>query len=205
MKIGPKFKIARRLGAPIFDKTQTQKFKASSEKKSRGRMRPGTNFAIQLVEKQKARFTYGITERQFSKYAKNIIDKKAPNPHERLFEDLESRLDNFVYRIGLGNTRGFARQLVSHGHIMVNGRKIDVPSYKVKKGDEIAIRDGSRRKPVFSDLEEKLKGRALPLWIARGDAKEKGDAFKWSAVGVPAYQPSDLLFDLNAVIQFYKR
>lgn len=200
MKIGPKFKIARRLGAPIFDKTQTQKFKSSTEgKRPRGRMRAQTNFGIQLIEKQKARFTYGVTEKQFSKYAKTIIDKKAPNPHERLFESLETRLDNVIYRIGLGNTRSFTRQLVSHGHIRINGKKLDIPSYKVKKGDTISIKDGSLRKPVFQNLEEKLKDRTLPVWITR----EKSGP--WIVNALPTYQPSDLLFDLNAVIQFYKR
>lgn len=201
MKIGPKYKIARRLGAPIFDKTQSNKFKAASDKKTRGRMRPSTNFGLQLIEKQKARFTYGVTEKQFSKYAKNIIDKKAPNPHQKLFEALETRLDNVIYRIGLGNTRGFTRQLVSHGHIRINGKKMSIPSYKVKKNDQISIREGSAKKPVFLDLEEKLKDRTLPLWIAKEDPKE----FRWSIINMPTYQPSDLLFDLNAVIQFYKR
>lgn len=201
MKIGPKYKIARRLGAPVFDKTQTQKFKASSDRrsKSRGRSRgANTNYSVQLTEKQKARYTYGVSEKQFSKYVKEIINKKSTNPQEQLFKDLETRLDNVIYRIGLGNTRGFTRQLVSHGHIKINGRKVNIPSYKVKKGDAIDVKEGSLKKPVFQDLEEKLKDRELPVWIN----KEKTGP--WKIVDLPA-EPKDLMFDLNAVIQFYKR
>lgn len=208
MITGPKYKIARRLGAPIFDKTQSQKFKASADKRKKGRMRPPTNFGIQLIEKQKARFTYGVSEKQFSKYAKNIINKKTPNPQEKLFEELEARLDNVIYRIGLGNTRGFTRQIVSHGHIRINGKKMNIPSYKVKKGDEISIRDGSLKRPLFQNVNEKIKERTLPIWIVRGGVgSKKSDAkdLKWGITDLPKYQPLDLLFDLNTVIQFYKK
>src|SRR5690349_13683978 len=121
MKIGPKFKIARRLQAPIFEKTQTAKFKANSENKGRAggagrRPRPKSDYGHQLMEKQKARFTYGISERQFSNYANKVITKKSSiSPQEKLFEELERRLDNVVYRLGLAKTRSAARQMVSHG------------------------------------------------------------------------------------------
>jgi small subunit ribosomal protein S4 len=200
MKIGPKFKIARRLGAPIFPKTQTQKFKAASEKKTRGRQKPATNFGIQLLEKQKARFTYGVSEKQFSKYVKNIIDAKGANPHEKLFEVLETRLDNLVYRLGIAPSRASARQIVSHGHIRVNGKRMNIPSYQVYKNDVITIREGSLNKPIFSDLSEKIKDRELPAWIGK-----EGKDLKWIVINIPTYQGTDLLFDLNAVIQFYKR
>lgn len=200
MIIGPKYKIARRLGAPIFEKTQSHKFKATEGKKTKGRMKAATNFGIQLLEKQKARFTYGVSEKQFSKYAKNIIDKKSPNPHERLFENLETRLDNVIYRIGLGSTRGFARQIVSHGHIRVNGKRVNIPSYTVKKKDVITIKEGSSKKPLFQDLDERLKGREIPNWINKDT-----ESHKWTINGIPEYQPTNLLFDLNAVIQYYKR
>jgi small subunit ribosomal protein S4 len=200
MIIGPKYKIARRLGAPIFDKTQSNKFKAREGKKTKGRIKSTTNFGIQLVEKQKARFTYGISEKQFSKYAKKIIERKSPNPHEKLFENLETRLDNVIYRIGLGSTRAFARQIVSHGHIRVNGRRVNIPSYSVKKSDVITIREGSIKKTLFQGLDERLKGRELPNWIVR-DAND----LSWKIIGMPEYQPANLLFDLNAVIQYYKR
>lgn len=202
MITGPKFKIARRLGAPIFEKTQTQRFKNSAEKKA-GKGKPkkaGTNFAIQLVEKQKARFTYGISEKQFKNYVKKIIESKIANPHETLFVDLENRLDNVVYRIGLGSTRSFTRQLVSHGHIRVNNKPVNIPSFKVSKGDVISIREISLKKPVFSELETRLNEKTLPDWIV-GKAADN----KWTVTGAAKYNQTELLFDLNTVIQYYKR
>lgn len=198
MIIGPKYKIARRLGAPIFEKTQTQKFKASAEKRTQ-RKRSTTNFAIQLNEKQKARFTYGVTERQFSKYAKSVIEKGGSKPSEKLFEILESRLDNVIYRIGLGSTRSFTRQLVSHGHITVNGQKVTIPSYKVSEGEVIGIRKGSTQIGPFKNLAETLKGKDLPNWIVAD--KEN----TWKVTKVPAIDGQSLLFDLELVIQYYKR
>src|SRR6185436_15717972 len=133
MKIGPKYKIARRLGAPIFEKTQTQKFALSSEKKGgkKGFGRPKSDFALQLVEKQKARFFYGVTEKQFKNYAKASLGKKNVRPAAELFSALESRLDNAIWRLGLSPTHGGARQMVAHGHIMVNGKRTYTPSYKL--------------------------------------------------------------------------
>jgi|SRR5271168_2024046 len=203
MKIGPKYKIARRLGAPIFEKTQTQKF-ASSKKKARvsrgGRPGAKTDFGRQLIEKQKARLTYGITERQFSKYVKNIINKKVLKANDALFKTLETRLDNVAYRTGLASTRRFGRQMTSHGHILVNGVKITIPSYQVKKGDVITIREGSVAKGPFSNLEEKLKGIEIPVWISR-DEKEK----KWVVSGEPKVEGESLLFDLGSVFEYYRR
>ena len=201
---GPKYKIARRLGAPIFEKTQTQKYKLSESKKvvkkGRGGFGGGTNFAIQLKEKQKARFTYGVSEKQFKNYAKKIIDSKISKPHEHLFIALESRLDNIVARIGLGSTRAFARQLVSHGHILVNGKKVTIPSYKMSKGDVVSIREGSKKKPVFAEIDEKSKAKEIPTWLAY-DAEKKS----WTVQGIPKIEGESLLFDLDTVIQYYKR
>ncbi len=198
MIIGPKYKIARRLGAPIFEKTQTQKFKASSENRA-PRKRATTNFAIQLNEKQKARFTYGVTEKQFSKYAKSVIAKGGSKPHEKLFELLESRLDNAVYRIGLATTRSFARQLVSHAHIMINGKKVNIPSYQLSADDVISIREGSKKIGPFKELSDKLKDRELPIWLV----SEKNNS--WKVTKHPSMEGQSLLFDLELVIQYYKR
>lgn len=199
---GPKYKIARRLGAPIFEKTQTAKYKLSESKKmkTRGRGKASTNFALQLTEKQKARFTYGVSEKQFRNYVKKIIDSKVTSPHEKLYEALETRLDNVVTKIGLATTRAFGRQLVSHGHILVNGKKVTIPSYHVSKDEVISIREGSKKKPVFSDLDEKIKTHAAPLWISVNHDKKE-----WKIQGVPKMEGESLLFDLDAVIQYYKR
>ncbi len=202
MKIGPKYKIARRLGAPIFEKTQTQKFAASKKKARISRGRPGskTDFGRQLIEKQKARFTYGVTERQFSKYVKNIINKKVLNASDALYKTLESRLDNVAYRTGLASTRRFGRQMVSHGHILVNGVKVTVPSYSVSKGDILTIRGGSLAKVPFATLDEKLKGVETPAWIVRNEKDQT-----WIINGEPKVEGESLLFDLGSVFEYYRR
>jgi small subunit ribosomal protein S4 len=199
MKTGPKFKIARRLGAPIFEKTQTAKFKmAATEGKKRPKAK--SDFARQLIEKQKARFTYNVSERQFSKYVKDVIESGSHTPTSDLFQKLESRLDNVVYRLGLASTRQFSRQVVSHGHILVNGRKLNVPSYVVKAGDTISVREGSKSNSIFKELDEKLKTQTTPNWITWNVEKMTAGMLR-----LPTMENQDLLFDLSAVLEYYKR
>ncbi|MBO05478.1 MAG: 30S ribosomal protein S4 [Parcubacteria group bacterium] len=207
MKIGPKYKIARRLGADIFEKTQTQKYMLSEAKKSRTttrgkRRKIFSDYGKQLLEKQKVRFTYGISEKQFKNVVKESVSQQNKEATEALYENLESRLDNVVYRLGLSPTRRMARQMVSHGHIIVNGRKLTIPSYKVKEKDQIAIREGSKNKGMFAGLEDKIKkdGGRVPSWI-------KFDLPKKEAViqGRPALKKGETLLDLNTVIEFYSK
>ncbi len=202
MKIGPKYKIARRLGAPIFEKTQTQKYALSLEKKSRskGFGKPKTEFGLQMNEKQKARFTYVMSEKQFSNYVKESLSKKTSNPSQVLFETLESRLDNIVYRAGLSPTRLGAKQMVSHGHIAVNGRRVSTPSIRLGVGDKIQINTRSENKPLFANLDERLKDITIPSWIKFDHAKKTAEV-----VGLPAYIKTENHFDLNTVIEFYSR
>ncbi len=201
MKIGPKYKIARRLGAPIFEKTQTQKFAVRSEKKTKakGFSRPKSEYAFQHNEKQKARFQYGITEKQFSGYVKAALEKKASRAVPAIFESLESRLDNAVYRLGLATTRRGARQMVSHGHIMVNGKKTTIPSRALKIGDVITPRVGSLSSPLFTKFPDRADALSVPEWMTF-DAKKMEAEVK----GAPKLA-TDLLFDLNAVVEFYSR
>lgn len=201
MKIGPKFKIARRLGAAVFEKTQTQKFAVNQEKKSKksfSKMR--TEFGNQLNEKQKARMVYVVSEKQFKNYVKAALDKKSNNPSDTLFAALESRLDNVVYRSGFAPTRLGAKQMVSHGHLALNGRRVTSPSISVKVGDKISINKRSESKPLFSSMDSRIKDLTLPGWI-------KFDASKKTAeiVSKPTYVKTDNLFDLNTVIEFYSR
>lgn len=200
MKLGPKYKIARRLGAPIFEKTQTAKFKASIGEKDKRRGGPKSEFAKQLLEKQKVRFSYGISEKQFSRYVKDVIESKTHQPALKLFEKLETRLDNLVWRLGLVPTRRFARQVVSHGHITVNGRKVTVPSFMVKPGDQIGIRAGSAANKIFSTADERMKDANVPTWVTWNTEKKTG-----SLLRLPTLEGQDLLFDLGAVLEFYKR
>ncbi|MEI6843370.1 MAG: 30S ribosomal protein S4 [bacterium] len=203
MIIGPKYKIARRLGAPVFEKTQTKKYAFRMERKSKvkkGFSKPKSEFAFQMNEKQKARFVYCLSERQFSNYIKDALSKKNPNKVQLIFEGLESRLDNVVYRMGFASTRLASKQMVSHGHIMVNGKRVNIPSMKMYIGDKISIREASKSKPLFATLDEKISNATIPAWIKLDGAKKEAEI-----VGVPQFVQTDSLFDLNAVVEFYSR
>lgn len=203
MKIGPKYKIARRLGAPVFEKTQTQKYalsQARKEKNRKGFMKPKSNFGIQLLEKQKARYTYCLTEKQFSKYAKESLAKKGTQATSRLFENLEMRADNTAFRAGFAPTRLAARQIVSHGHLFVNGKRITIPSYKLSVGDKLSIRPASLNKPLFQSLDDRIKNTSVPAWIKLDFDKKIAEI-----QGLPKAEGADLLFDLGTVLEFYSR
>ena len=202
MKIGPKYKIARRLGAPVFEKTQTQKFRVKSEAKAKAKKggKTRSSYGLQLIEKQKARFTYGITAKQFGNYIKEVIDSKTTHGPEELYKKLETRLDNVVYRLGLANTRRFARQLVSHGHITVNGVKNTVPSTRLYEGDVISVRDGSKNTKAFATVEERAKTATVQDWLSFDADKLTGKVNK-----LPSLAGQDVLFDLGQVLEFAKR
>jgi len=204
MKIGPKFKIAKRLGAPIFEKTQTQKFELSvarsANNRSRGR-RPNqmSDYKRQLLEKQKMRFTYGISEKQLRRYRDDAVEK-SNQPVSVLMDRLESRLDNVIYRMGLAKTRRLARQIASHGHICVNGKKMTIPSYKVKVGDVLSIREGSRQTGLFIDLSEKHEATGVPAWVTFDVKKMEG-----TMKAAPVYNATESLFDPEQVMEYYSR
>lgn len=206
MRIGAKYKIARRLGVPIFEKTQKQKFALSKIRKETAKlrrskhMRKQTDYGLAMLEKQKARYTYIIGERQFSNYVKAAIAKRGVNNAQALFENLEMRLDNVSYRIGFANTRLFSRQMVNHGHITVNGKRVDIPSAQVYEGDIISIRPGSTKKKMFENLDERLKEIRQPAWIKFDSIKKEG-----KIEGRPKLGEGDLLFDINTVLEFYTR
>lgn len=202
MKIGPKFKIAKRLGAPIFEKTQTQKFAASAAKQGRtSKRKPGqmSDYKRQLIEKQKMRFSYGITEKQLRRYVDEAL-LKSDQPVLALYSRLEQRLDNVVYRLGLAKTRQFARQMVSHGHIVINGKKMTVPSHKVKVGDIVTVKEASKQKGLFLGLADSFEGTAVPSWLSM-DIKK----FEGTTTGMPNYNPTETLFDPEQVFEYYSR
>jgi small subunit ribosomal protein S4 len=202
MKIGPKFKIAKRLGAPIFEKTQTQKFALSEARGGRtGKRRPGnqSDYKRQLTEKQKMRFTYGVSEKQFRRYVDEAV-AKSNQPINLLVARLEQRLDNVVYRAGLAKTRQMARQMVSHGHVTVNGRKLTIPSHKMVPGSTFSVREGSRNSALFENFVDTHQAAGVPGWM-KFDAK----ALSGEVTGVPSYQPSETLFDPAQVLEYYSR
>ncbi len=201
MKIGPQYKIARRLGAPIFEKTQTAKFALSAEKKAKNkRGRPGnrTDFGAQLTEKQKARYFYGVTEKQFKNYVKKVLDNPKVKPASELYSLLESRLDNTVWRLGIAPTHRSARIMVAHGHITLNGKRIYSPSYSVRIGDKLGIREGSKKSPLFN--QEGKEAKATPAWLSFDPGKMEAEI-----KGRAAFGENELLFDISKVIEFYQR
>lgn len=200
MKIGPKYKIARRLGAAVFEKTQSPKFALSEQKRKKTFSKARSNYGAQLIEKQKVRFTYAITEKQLSNYVKNVIAKNTKNQTDFVFQALETRLDAIVLRAGFAKTRRQARQMVSHGHVKVNGVRNTVPSTHVTKDMNIEVKETSKSKGLFNDFEERFKDVTVPAWI-KVDAAKKSIAL----IGVPTYSPKESHFDLQAVLQFYKR
>src|SRR3989338_7197137 len=171
MIIGPKYKIARRLGDAIFPKTQKPRFamveskKRASLTKKRKHRSNVTEYGLQFLEKQKVRYTYGLGERQMANYIKKAKNTAGTKPLEELFKLLERRLDNVVFRTGLASTRQFGRQMSSHGHISVNSKRMSIPSYEVKVGDKIGVYKSSAGKLLFKDKSAELKEWKLPSWI----------------------------------------
>jgi len=201
MIIGPKYKIARRLGAAVFEKTQTAKFALSEQKRKPKRFnRPRTNFAVQLLEKQRVRFSYGITEKQLRKYINEVIDSKSTTPADDLYSKLEKRLDSIILRSGFASTRFQARQAASHGHFKVDGVKSTIPSAQIKESNEVTLKESKQTSPLYMEFNETFKEITIPEWISVDPKK-----FAIKLKGEPVYKPTELPFDLLAVIQFYKR
>ncbi len=203
MKIGPKYKIARKLGAPVFEKTQTQKFALSEAKKTRRftkRRKQITDYGLRLKEKQKGRYSYALSEKVFGRMVRDAMKQKTKKVPDALFESLESRLDSVITRSGFGPTRFFCRQLISHGHILVNDKKMTISSYKVKKGDVIKIKPKSLEKGLFRDEDEDMAMSTDVSWL-KVDPLKKTVTFK----GAPVRDEVDLFFDINSVLEFYSR
>lgn len=196
----PKFKICKRLGAGVYDKCQTSKFSSANQSKGFGGKRPKalTEYGTQLVEKQKIRFSYGISEKQLSNYVKKATLVKGAGTAEKFFEELESRLDNVIYRMGLAPSRRGARQMVSHGHFVVGGHKVTIPSYALKVGDTILIREGSKNSKLFADLATRLKDYTAPSWLTF-------DVNKFEGKVTAKPKNTETFLDLNAVLEFYSR
>ena len=194
---GPNNKQARRVGFSILENGKDLKRPFGPGQHGKDRKRKPSNYAIQLTEKQKVRFMYGISEKQFKRLVNESAKMKGVHG-ENLFILLESRLDNIVYRIGFASTRRGARQLVNHGHITVNGKKVDIPSYRVKPGDVIAIKENSSdHKGIEIALANKVK---RPDFINYDEAKRIGTYVRYP-------ERSELNADINEslIVEFYSR
>lgn len=165
---GPVLKKCRALGiSPMelgIDKKSNRQVKVSRKKQS--------NYALQLKEKQKVKFIYGILEKQFKMYY-NKAERMRGVTGENMLVLIESRLDNVVYRLGLGSSRAMARQIVNHGHITVNGHVVDIPSYLVKAGDVVAVKSNKQDKVMYADIKEGNKV-VLPAWLSFDNATLTG-------------------------------
>ena len=163
---GPKTKISRRFGVPIFgpSKALERKNYGPGMHGPKGSRRKQSDYAVALAEKQKLRYQYGLLERQFRRYFKTALTRRGVTG-EILLQLLETRLDNVVFRLGFANSRSAARQMVSHGHVAVNARKVDVSSYNVKAGDVITVKDkpGSRR--LAAKYVELTQIAPVPEWL----------------------------------------
>lgn len=201
MQIGPRYKKARYLGTPVFSKTQTQKYAMRSQAKTKTKGRRGgkSEYGRQMLEKQKARYSYGVSSGQFAKYVRQALKTTGDNA-KNLLHILEGRLDNVVLRAGFAPSRSAARQMVSHGHILVNGKRVTVPSYEVSVGDKLSIREGSKKKAIFARLEGEADGAKAPAWL-----KVDPETREISIEGSPVTDSSELLFDVRSVLEFYTR
>jgi small subunit ribosomal protein S4 len=203
MKTVSKYKMCRRLGSGVFEKCQTQKFAAVEQKSVRAganakRPKAPSGFGLQLLEKQRVRFTYGISERQLQNYVKAAGHAKGMSVTDKLYELLETRLDNTVYRLGFAPTRRQARQMTSHGHFTVNGKKSTIPSQQVHIGDVIAVREGSRGSALFADYAKNMKDRNYPTWL-----KLSPEQMSAEVVAKPKNDEQFLKFE--TVLEFYSR
>ena len=172
--------------------------KKSTRNPGKDKRRKVSEYATQLKEKQKVRFVYGVLERQFRNYYEKASNMKGVTG-ENLLQLLERRLDNVVFRLGIGNTRRHARQLVTHSHILVNGQSVNIPSYSISAGDVITIKQKSREMEHFKALREGNK-TLVPKWLSFNAAELTG-----TVITLPTREDVDLPLQENMIVEFYSR
>ncbi len=198
--IGPKLRLARRFGENILGSERYAKMKRKNPPGIHGtskRPKKLSGYGKQLLEKQKVKYIYGLMERQFAKYVAEASEKTG-DTSVILVERLESRLDNAVFRAGLGKTRNAARQMVTHGLITVNGKKVDIPSYQIRVGEVIAVADKKKNSPLFAGVLERIQKAELPSWISADGAKLSAKILNKPTLENPN-------FNAKAIIEFYSR
>jgi small subunit ribosomal protein S4 len=197
---GPRVRISRRFGVPIFGASKYL------ERKNYG---PGvhgpkarkkhTPYGLGLIEKQKLRYYYGLQERQFRGVYERALRQRGVTG-ETMLQILEMRLDNVVFQLGFSNTRAGARQMVSHGHVTVNGRKVNVPSYACKVNDVVEVKNTSVSRQMATKGLESSTSRAIPDWVSLNK-----DAFKGTVLRVPTRDDIQPIANEQAVVEFYSR
>ncbi len=203
---GPVCKLCRREGEKLYLKGEKciahctlERRQSKPGQHGQARVRKQSGYALQLREKQKVRRTYGMLERQFSRFFAEAA-RRPGKTSENLFQRLEMRLDNLVYRLGFADSRSQARQLVSHGHFQVNGRKSDIPSMVLRPGDEVAVRENSRNLEYFKTRQLMLAQKGVPAWL-RLDT----NALSGRVLALPTLQELESPFNDALVVEFYQR
>ena len=198
---GPRLRVCRRLDFPVFE---SEKFANPRKKYIPGQHGPSSrvklgNYGIQLREKQRMKYIYGVLEKQFRGYFKKAQNKTGSTGHI-LLQFLESRLDNTIYRLGFSPTRRSARQLVSHRHFLINDKMVNIPSYQLKPGDVIKVRDKSKKIPIFQDSIRRVQGDNPMPWLSLDKAKLKGSFIEFP-------KREDILEPINEqlVVELYSK
>ncbi|MCU0270531.1 MAG: 30S ribosomal protein S4 [Acidimicrobiales bacterium] len=200
---GPRARVSRRLGTNIWGtKGETKALEnrpyPPGEHGRTRRRGTSSEYLVQLQEKQKARFTYGLSEKQF----RNLYEQAARRPGvtgDNMLQMLERRLDNVVYRAGWAATRPQARQFVGHGHVSVNGRRVDIPSFRVRKGDVVTLRDKARQMVVVQWNRDVLD-RMPPLWLESGD-----EGFAVTVLQLPEREQIDVPVREQLIVELYSK
>jgi len=197
---GPRTRISRRFGIPMFgpDKYLERRNYGPGVHGPKSR-RKHTEYGLGLIEKQKLRYFYGLQERQFRGVYEKALKRRGVTG-EQMLQILETRLDNIVYHLGFATTRAAARQMVAHGHVKVNGRKVSIPSFAVKVNDVIEAKDNNVSKQLATKNMELSTSRTIPEWLSLDKA-----AFKGTLVRVPTRDEILPIANEQAVVEFYSR
>src|SRR5574338_1354424 len=205
--IGPVCRLCRREGMKLFlkgercytEKCAIEKRNFAPGQHGKARKAKLAGYGLQLREKQKVKRIYGVLEDQFRGYFEEA-ERTRGITGETLLQLLERRLDNVVYRLGLATSRPQARQLVRHGHFLVNGRKVDVPSYSVKAGDQITVRGSSAQNATIVHAMEEVKGRGIPEWLAFDASNLSG-----RVVSLPTREQINLPVQEQLIVELYSK
>ena len=201
--IGPKAKIARKFGENIFGNAKITKILERKNyapgQHGQSRRRRPSNYGLQLKEKQKIKYMYGLLERQFRKFFQKA-DKMSGETGLNLLQLLERRLDNVVYRLGFSPTRAAARQLVNHKHFLVNGKSVNIPSFLVKENDQISVRSKSRKLAVVHDSVKLVRGDLDSGWLSLDKASLSGVVTK-----LPEKEDFDATLKVQMVVELYSK
>ncbi len=204
---GPVCRLCRREGMKLFLKGERcHAEKCAIERRNvppghhgKGRKAKLQGYGLQLREKQRVKRMYGVLERQFRRYF-HEADRRRGITGETLLQLLESRLDNVVYRLGFATSRPQARQLVRHGHFLVNGRRADIPSYSLRTGDRVSVKANSANNPAIAYAREEVKGRGIPEWLELGADGQEG---RFAAV--PNREQLNLPVQEQLIVELYSK